>query len=469
ACAVNGNRQVVVTGNMTVPVHAFNSCDPNPAGNPLTFRVNINGAATGPVTVAGNFQAAAGYPGDWDPATTILDNVPGTSMYQKTLWINAPGTFQYKFINNGAWESVPGTCAVGGNREVVLANANGMMTPDVCINSCDPCPTGAVDTLYVRFHVNMENEILKIGGSAVGTITSIAGTMNGWGGGSPLETDMDDVDGDKVYTKIFHLAEGLVEYKFRFNSGLCGGVNWEPGNNRQFTILGNNGDTVDVAVVCFGETVNCTPLPPPINVTFRVDMQSEVVNDSVFVAGDFQLPCTWAKTALKMNQVGTSSIYERTVLVFPGRYGYRYENGIDPAVGEETTNFDNFGCGNNDFGHNRKLDITGMTTPHTEPAYLFNSCDATLISIEDDLNNGKAVSVVPNPFNTSAKISFANPNAISYNVTITNLAGQIVKRMADVKGTSIEVNKNDLGAEGIYFLTIANAKGEKFTQKLVLQ
>ncbi|MFN0200189.1 MAG: hypothetical protein ACKVTZ_01640, partial [Bacteroidia bacterium] len=41
ACAVNGNRQVVVTGNMTVPVHAFNSCDPNPAGNPLTFRVNI--------------------------------------------------------------------------------------------------------------------------------------------------------------------------------------------------------------------------------------------------------------------------------------------------------------------------------------------------------------------------------------------------------------------------------------------
>lgn len=93
------------------------------------------------VHVAGDFQSEAGFPGDWDPATTALTNTSGT-IYSVTL--NIPdGNYQYKFVNGNAWGTcdeaqecldVTAPCAAGNdNRALTVA---GNMTVRFCYDQC---------------------------------------------------------------------------------------------------------------------------------------------------------------------------------------------------------------------------------------------------------------------------------------------------------------------------------------------
>ena len=82
---------------------------------PLTFRVDMRQqtvSAAG-VHVAGTFQAAAGFPADWNPATTALTDPDGDQVYELTVNVPA-GTYRYKFVNGNTWggrrAAVPATC-----------------------------------------------------------------------------------------------------------------------------------------------------------------------------------------------------------------------------------------------------------------------------------------------------------------------------------------------------------------------
>ena len=76
ACAVNQNREVIISGNTTIPVVCFSKCDPclnNVDTVKVTLRVDMTNETTGDtVSVAGDFQLAAGFSGDWTPGTTVL-------------------------------------------------------------------------------------------------------------------------------------------------------------------------------------------------------------------------------------------------------------------------------------------------------------------------------------------------------------------------------------------------------------
>ena len=75
--------------------------------NQLTFRVDMGTTAVpaGGVHVAGNFQAAAGFPADWNPATTALADPDGDHVWEGT--VNVPGgTYLYKFVNGNAWAAM---------------------------------------------------------------------------------------------------------------------------------------------------------------------------------------------------------------------------------------------------------------------------------------------------------------------------------------------------------------------------
>lgn len=482
ACNVGNNRQITIgTSAMTVPLHAYGICDPNPAGNPITFRVDMKNQTVGAngVHVAGNFQVLAGLAGDWDPATAELFDADGDKVYQNTFWLSDTGHLAYKFVNGNAWgsdEAVPAACAVANNRAIAVLNANGIVTPNVCYADCAPCATGIPDTLYVHFVVDMRNVIKKAG--VLGT-TKIAGNFTNWGGGA---LTMDDPDGDSVYVTTVRLPESNIQYKFIHAPSGCD--NWEVGNNRQLAVDGNMNDTMHVALVCYGEAGACSPLPPIINVTFRVDLSNEIPGPGgVFVAGDFQTPCNWVKNGIQMTETPAGSgIYTKTMPIYGGKYGYKYFNGTDgnPAsdVYAETTDFDATGCGANDFGHNRNLDLTHVMCDTLLPAFVYNECTITTpgaqavpchanVSIVKGLEIG-AINVTPNPFSNNTTVSFNNPTGISYNFTLTNVAGQVVNRISNVRTEEVTIHKGNLPV-GLYFLTIMNEKGQRTSQKLVIE
>ena len=93
----------------------------------VTFRVDMNqqsSVSTNGVHVAGDFQAAAGFPGDWNPATTALNDADQDGIYEVTVQIPA-GSYQYKFINGNAWgqdELAPAACAVSGTNRGLIVN-----------------------------------------------------------------------------------------------------------------------------------------------------------------------------------------------------------------------------------------------------------------------------------------------------------------------------------------------------------
>ena len=78
----------------------------------VTFQVDMGSAtvSTNGIHAAGSFQS-------WSPSTTALSQVGSTTIYTKTVTVNA-GQLEYKFLNGNAWgddESVPAPVQVGTN------------------------------------------------------------------------------------------------------------------------------------------------------------------------------------------------------------------------------------------------------------------------------------------------------------------------------------------------------------------
>ncbi|MFZ4544382.1 MAG: T9SS type A sorting domain-containing protein [Saprospiraceae bacterium] len=107
----------------------------------VTFNVDMYAVGTidpAGVHIAGNFQG-------WDPAKTKMDNIPGTSIYSKTITVASDQTLEYKFVNGDAWgkdESVPNSasCSAGkdGNRKLLVATDD-IVLNNPCFNSCEKC------------------------------------------------------------------------------------------------------------------------------------------------------------------------------------------------------------------------------------------------------------------------------------------------------------------------------------------
>jgi hypothetical protein len=65
-----------------------------------------------------------------------MTDVAGDSIYRSMAYVPAGDTIQFKYINGTQWsqnETVPGACAVGGNREVI---ATGNIIQALCVLTC---------------------------------------------------------------------------------------------------------------------------------------------------------------------------------------------------------------------------------------------------------------------------------------------------------------------------------------------
>jgi hypothetical protein len=76
--------------------------------------------------------------------------------------------------------------------------------------------------------------------------------------------------------------------------------------------------------------------------------------------------------------------------------------------------------------------------------------------------------VAPNPMVDRAAILLSNPENEIFNMTMTNIMGQVVRTENSINGNVINIEKADLVA-GVYFVTLQNEAGAKITEKLIIQ
>jgi alpha-amylase len=229
----------------------------------LTFRVDMRQqtvAASG-VHVAGNFQAAAGYAADWNPATTRLTDADNDRIYEVT--VNVPtGIYLYKFVNGNAWDGAelpPATCGVTDgsgnvNRQVVVGSS-AVRLPSLAFGECTP---------QVRFAVNMRGQtVAREGVHVIGNFQPLAGYgTEGDASALPLTDD----NGDGIYEVQISLP-APIRFLYRFvNGNTLAGAETIPADCGVANTSGTLHRVLDATAavntppaVCFNSCQSCTP------------------------------------------------------------------------------------------------------------------------------------------------------------------------------------------------------------------
>lgn len=438
----------------------------------VTFQVDMSNSTpiADTVSVAGSFQAAAGFPNDWAPGETIMTDGNNDDIYDITVQLPA-GSYEYKFLNGAAWgtdESVPGACATNGNRGLTVS-ADTTLDP-ICFGTCAACPT-TVDTIMVTFQVDMTNEANVDSVSLAGSVQGAA-VGQGWSDWTPGATLLTDPDMDNVYTISFMLPEGTYQYKY-LNGTAWGTDESVPSacasnNNREIVIAGPGPQVIPVH--CFASCDTCVPPLPAVNVTFRVDMTNAIISSNgLTVSGNFQNPA-WEKDSLPMMDPDSDNIYERTESIVPGEYQYKYFNGgsMDPDDGEFSSGNPGMCAVDNGLGgFNRLLDIVGLTNDTILPVYEFNTCNTVATDLVDYVDNQYGVIVFPNPMSQTATVQLVDYDLKPFDLNVVNMMGQTVISQKDIRNEKVEFSREGLNS-GIYFLEIRK-DGQKITRKIIIE
>ncbi len=301
----------------------------------VTFQVDMNKQTVGSngVHVAGSFQAAAGYAGDWDPSTAELTDGDGDGVFTLTVMLPTDSTYGYKFVNGNAWgsdEGIPTACNVGGNRELKVPASGPYTIPTVCFASCEACPS-AVDTVAFTIMVDMTNETVS------GNGVHVAG---GFGGGGypnwdPAGIALTDANSDKVYEVTLNLPEG--EYPFKFVNGNAWGSDegipgeCATGGNRAMKLIGDgDNDSESGFTASYIAAFGACPPSDSVDVTFMVDMTNQTVGaNGVHLAGAFGQAGhpNWDPSAIELTDANTDNIYEVTLRLSEGEYAHKFVNG----------------------------------------------------------------------------------------------------------------------------------------------
>ncbi|QNR25630.1 pullulanase X25 domain-containing protein [Croceimicrobium hydrocarbonivorans] len=445
----NSNRWVQVTGNETLAAVMYGGAAPaGMSAVSMVLDMSLEASIADTVSVAGDFQG-------WSPGTTLLHDILNDSMYRYIYYIPTTDTMNFKFLNGAAWgsdEGVPSACAVNNNRRLIIANDT--VFGPLCYAQCGPC--FIPDTFAITVQVDMSAALCDFDPAT--DSVDIAGPFNGWGA---TEFFMDDSDGDLIYDITLPNIPGPeFEYKARIRkTGIS--PNYEGGNNH---IIALSSDTT-LAVRCFGQASGaCSPLPPPADVTFQVDMTNGPSSFvKVFLIGNFTTP-SWQGGAIELTASTTQpGVFETTVTqLCPGRIAFKYmiEDGSGNQQEESFASASDTSClepsGTGDY--NRFIVRTSSNA-------IVNSApweDCATVGIRE--NEVASLKVYPNPFSGSTTIELPEGN---FEVKVYNLTGSLVEHMSNVEG-KVEWNAAQLNS-GIYIINVSNEAGFTATQKVVLK
>lgn len=196
----------------------------------------------------------------------------------------------------------------------------------------------------VTFRVNMSVKMCeRIFLPDSGDVVRVAGSFNDWGNSRDTLRDLAPID--SIFEKEIVFGDTMVnrqiEYKF-LKTPNRGGLDWEGGANRTYTIQAGN---QTLPVVWFNYDSLCS-IPVSGNITWRVDMRAMTqigwfvpATDSVQVRGGFN---NWGGTAMTLSPL--TGLYQVTMpynwLSFD-EIDYKFFMKLDSASAE--TRFPGFG------------------------------------------------------------------------------------------------------------------------------
>ncbi|MSQ79157.1 MAG: T9SS type A sorting domain-containing protein [Flavobacteriaceae bacterium] len=221
----------------------------------VKFSVDMTGQTimnTG-IHVTGDFQVAAGFAGDWDPAaTSMTKETSDTNIYTVVVDIPAFKKYEYRFVNGDQSyevEIIPEPSRVGydfnDNRWLYvdsLRNDTGFVG---AIRFGENAPAGL---RLIRFKVDMrKNMPVDSKGMHV---------VGGFQGNNPAETRLYSF-GNELYEIIQYVSKGAVNFKY-VNGNSAAGYESVPtacnvAGNREVIV---SSDTV-LDVVCFASCGSC--------------------------------------------------------------------------------------------------------------------------------------------------------------------------------------------------------------------
>jgi hypothetical protein len=289
--------------------------------------MNDQTVSTNGVHVAGSWQAAAGYAGDWDPSTAEMTDDDADGIYELTVSIPA-GQYEYKFLNGNSWdgeEGIPLICQKGGgnsNRVFAVTDwhaTDGFALPSIMFGGSAP-----MGMLALRVNVDMANQdVAETGVHVAGSLVE-----PNW---TPQYGTAFLSSGTKYAYIAAVNADATYAYKF------INGDNWGPDEQlpSECAVDGNRSVTmgsedVTTEAFCYG---TCSTCAPQTELTLRVNMNNEGGGnpDGVSVAGSFQ---GWSPGATLMTDDDADGIYEVTLLLDQGTYQYKFVNGLTWDEGE---------------------------------------------------------------------------------------------------------------------------------------
>jgi len=174
-----------------------------------------------------------------------MSDLNSDGVYTYTVALNQGSSFEFKFINDAAYEgSLGAPCGNGSNRTYTVGNADALI-PISCFGLCATCPS-----LYqVTFQVNMSNE------TVIGDIVHIVGNFQGWDPGTTLMLPI----GGGIYEYSTNLVAGPIQYKFvngnvwgPDETAIPGACNFA--GNRNYTVPASSST---VGPFCFNSCSNC--------------------------------------------------------------------------------------------------------------------------------------------------------------------------------------------------------------------
>jgi hypothetical protein len=402
----------------------------------VTFQVDMQNVTGFTIPeVNGTFN---GWCGNCNPMT----DANGDNIWEVTLPL-AGGSYEFKFAHDN-WAGQE-TLAEGGSCTMTtgpftnrVLNVTGDVTlPVVCWASCASCEQTAV-TYSVTFQVDMQNV-------AGFTTPEVNGTFNNWCGGC---FTMTDVDGDNIWVGTTQLAAGTYEFKYAYDAW-AGSEQLTPGDvctvtNGGFTnrslVIAND---VVLPVVCWASCVECGSVSPPVDVTFKVDMQYEtgLGFTTPEINGTFN---NWCGGCAPMSDADGDNVWEITIPLTPGTYEYKFA--YDNWAGQEAMVEGSTCTITTDGFTNRVITVTDA---ETLAAVCWESCTLCPDFVNE---NSNTISVYPNPSNGNIRI---NSNlALPYNIEVFDLSGRKVQDMK-VFQNNTDINLENL-AKGAYQIRVSN-------------
>lgn len=216
------------------------------------------------------------------------------------------------------------------------------------------------------------------------------------------------------------------------------------------------------------------------SVIFAIDMNgvSSVSADGVSLAGNLQdnfagTACNeWTPGCTILSDDDADGVWTIKLKVAVGTYEYKYVNGI--AWGNNEGGGLSADCGVDDMNgaFNRTLDLTSAPLDRDTiiGPFKYDSCTLSTLqvtSLDRGFESAMAMTVAPNPANSSAVLSFKNDRAHEFTMTLSTMTGAVVRRES-VTGSSVEIQRNDLPA-GLYFVTLVNNEGQRASRKMIFR